>query len=197
MEDRKINEYESIEIISKMLKNARSNQRAQINCNILLTWGYVTLLISLLVWFLKGLNLFSHAALLWVIIPIICYPVSRYLSAKDNVPIKSYLDSIIDYISILFIAVCSSIAIISIITDFQVVLAIEGILFSIWAIIIGLLIKYKPIIIGGIVGVIAAHFLIFINGIDNQVPIFSIIVFISIIIPTHLFKRSITKSNNV
>lgn len=39
MEDKKLNEIESISIITEMIKNARTNLRAKINCNILLVWG--------------------------------------------------------------------------------------------------------------------------------------------------------------
>ena len=53
MEDRKIDEVESLELITLMIKNARTNLRARINCNILLGWGYTVVSISLFVCFFK------------------------------------------------------------------------------------------------------------------------------------------------
>lgn len=53
MEDREINEIESLELISMMVKNARTNLRAKINSSILLVWGYAVVIISIFIWILK------------------------------------------------------------------------------------------------------------------------------------------------
>lgn len=193
MEDRRLNEAESLDLITKMIKNARTNQRAKINCNILLIWGYTTAMVTIIIWLMKMYDVFSLSSLLWFLIPIICYPTTKYLSGKDHIHVKSYIDRTIDYVSILFIVVCSTVAITSIWTTFPV-LFMEGMLSSMWIIIIGLLIKYKPVIWGGILGIMAAHSLLFISNTISQIPIFAAIFIISIIIPGHLFKRSISKN---
>jgi len=194
MEDRKLTESESLELITQMIRSARTNQRAKINCNILLFWGYTTVIITCIIWLLKIYDVFQHSSLLWLIIPAVCYPAARVLSAKENVPVKSYLDQLIDYVTILFIIVCTALAFTTIWVNFPIILPTEGILFGIWAVIIGLLIKYKPVIYGGIAGIIVANGMIFIDNMNNQILVFAIIVIVSLLIPGHLLKREISKN---
>jgi hypothetical protein len=58
-------------------------------------------------------------------------------------------------------------------------------------VIVGILIRYKAIIVGGIIGIIAAHILLFIPDMVSQIPIFAATFIFSIIIPGHIFKKSI------
>lgn len=190
MEERKINEIESWELISMMVKNARTNLRAKINSNILLVWGYTVVIVSLPVWILKKWTILPYTSLLWLLIPVICIPVTKYLSSQDKVNVKSYLDKTIDYITILNVLVCSTIALSAIWTKMPI-LFIEGILFSMWIIIIGLLTRYKPVIYGGTAGIILSFGLLFIHPEINQILVFALIPIFSIIIPGHLFKKNI------
>jgi hypothetical protein len=190
MEERKINETESLELISMMVKNARTNLRAKINNNILLLWGYTVVIVSILVWILKKWTIFPYASLSWLLIPFICIPITKYLYSQDKVKVKSYLDKTIDYITILNVLICTIIALSAIWVKMPV-LFIEGILFSMWIITIGLLIRYKIVIYGGVIGVTLSLCLLFIPEEVNQILIFALIPFFSIIIPGHLFKKNI------
>jgi len=193
MDERKMNETESLELISMMVRNARTNLRAKINSNILLLWGYAVVIVSILVWILKKWTIFPYTSLSWLLIPFICLPVTKYLYAQDKVKVKSYLDKTIDYITILNVLVCTIIALSAIWIEMPV-LFIEGILFSMWIITIGLLIRYKIVISGGVTGVILSLCLLFIPKEVNQIIIFALIPLFSIIIPGHLFKKN-TRSN--
>lgn len=190
MEERKINETESLELISMMVKNARTNLRAKINSNILLLWGYTVVFVSILVWILKKWTLFQYASLSWLLIPLICLPITKYLYSQDKVKVKSYFDRTIDYITILNVLICTIIAL-SAIRVKMPVLFIEGILFSMWIITIGLLIRYKIVIWGGVIGVTLSLCLLFLTEDVNQILIFALIPLFSIIIPGHLFKKNI------
>lgn len=190
MEEKKINESESLDLISMMVKNARTNIRAKINGNILLVWGYTVVAVSVLIWMLKKWGIFPYVSLLWLLIPFICLPITRYLSLKDKVKVKSYLDKTIDHITILNVLVCGLIAL-SAIWSKTPVLFIEGILFSMWIIIIGLLIRYKLAVYGGVAGIALSFCLLFIPEEVNQILVFALIPILSIIIPGHLFKKNI------
>jgi len=51
MEERKLNEKESLELIAQMIQNTKN--RLETNCGMpFLFWGYTTLFVSLLIWFL-------------------------------------------------------------------------------------------------------------------------------------------------
>jgi len=108
----------------------------------------------------------------------------------DKVKVKSYLDKTINYITILNVLICTIIAL-SVIWVKMPVLFIEGILFSMWIITIGLLIRYKIVISGGVIGVTLSLCLLFIPEEVDQILIFSMIPLFSIIIPGHLFKKNI------
>lgn len=193
MEDRKLNEAESLDLIAAMIKDARTNQRARINCNIILVWGYVAVIASVVVWILKLYNAFLYSSLLWLLIPVICFPVTKYMISKDETNVTSYIDRSIYYITILFVIICSTIPLSTIIVDFPV-LFIEGLLACIWMVITGILIKSKPIIWGGIIGTVVSHTLLFIPDMISQIPVFALTFVIAIIIPGHLFKKSISKN---
>ena len=54
MEERKLNEKESLELIAQMIQNTKN--RLETNCGMpFLFWGYNTIFVSLLVWFLVEL----------------------------------------------------------------------------------------------------------------------------------------------
>ncbi|MDD4764618.1 MAG: hypothetical protein PHS39_01985 [Atribacterota bacterium] len=190
MEDRTLNETESFGIITEMIKNARTNLRAKINCNILLLWGYTIVIVSFLVWFLKIKNYFGWASLFWLLIPLICIPTTLYMHTKDKTKITSYIDKSVFYITLLFAVICTTTAISTIIIDYPI-LFIEQLFVSSMIVILGILIRYKAIIVGGIIGIIAAHFLLLIPDMVSQIPIFAATFIFSIIIPGHIFKKSI------
>lgn len=67
MEDKRINERESIEIITSMI--ARTKERYSLsNGNIMLMWGYLTVGISALVWVLLALTHNPAVNWLWFLI---------------------------------------------------------------------------------------------------------------------------------
>ncbi|MCK9435842.1 MAG: hypothetical protein M0Q12_01385 [Synergistaceae bacterium] len=190
MEDKTLNETESFGIITEMIKNARTNLRAKINCNILLFWGYAIVIISFLVWFLKIKNYFGGTSLFWLLIPLICIPATLYMHSKDKTKITSYIDKSVFYITLLFAVICTATAISTMIIDYPI-LFIEQLFISSMIVIVGILIRYKAIIVGGIIGIIAAHILLFIPDMVSQIPIFAATFIFSIIIPGHIFKKSI------
>lgn len=196
MEERRLNEVESLELIATMIRNARTNQRARINCHILLVWGYTAVCVSIVIWALKYYHLFAYASLVWFVMPAICYPATLYLSSRENVPMKSYLDKSFEYTAFLFMAICILVGVVAIWYP-SPVYYIEGLLFNTWIIIIGILIRYKPVIWGGIAGIVLSHILLFIPGEAWQVLIFGLTPIVSIILPGHLFKKAITQNVQV
>lgn len=55
MEDKKLTEKESLEVITSMI--ARTKARYLGSGNILLMWGYLVVFVSILVWILLGASL--------------------------------------------------------------------------------------------------------------------------------------------
>ncbi|MPM18527.1 hypothetical protein SDC9_64939 [bioreactor metagenome] len=193
MDEREINSDESFDLIVKMIHNVRTNIRAKINSSILLVWGYVSAFMAIVIFFIKTSPInFRYSSLLWLIIPFICYPLSVYLAKKEKVPEKTFLDRLINYITILFIFICGTIPFTTIGIEIPIFF-IEGLLLSMWVIIIGLLVKCNSVIWGGIIGIILSHTLLLIDDPNFQILAFAIILTIVIIIPAHLFQSSISK----
>lgn len=70
MEERKLNEKESLELIAQMIQNTKN--RLETNCGMpFLFWGYTTIFVSLLVWFLVVTTRNYYWQYLWFLLPII------------------------------------------------------------------------------------------------------------------------------
>lgn len=96
MEDKRINERESIEIITSMI--ARTKERYNLgDGNIMLMWGYLTLSISVLVWVLLAVTHNPAVNWLWYLIWIIGGIASPIMARKNAVKkgAKTYTDKII------------------------------------------------------------------------------------------------------
>lgn len=96
MEDKRINERESIEIITSMI--ARTKERYSLgDGNIMLMWGYLTIGISALVWILLAVTHNPCVNWLWFLIWIIGGIATPLMAKKKAVKkgAKSYTDKII------------------------------------------------------------------------------------------------------
>ena len=101
MEERKLNEKESLELIAQMIQNTKN--RLETNCGMpFLFWGYTTIFVSLLVWFLVVTTRNYYWQYLWFLLPIIA-GTGTYLSTRNQQPgIKTHLDKVINYIWLVF-----------------------------------------------------------------------------------------------
>lgn len=96
MEEKKINERESIEIITSMI--ARTKERYSLgDGNIMLMWGYLTLIISVLVWVLLAVTHNPAVNWLWFLIWIIGGIATPVMAKKNAIKkgAKTYTDKII------------------------------------------------------------------------------------------------------
>ncbi len=96
MEDKKINERESIEIITSMI--TRTKERYHLgDGNIMLMWGYLTLCVSALIWVLLALTHNVAVNWLWFLLWIIGGIATPIMAKKDAIKkgVKTYTDKII------------------------------------------------------------------------------------------------------
>ena len=96
MEEKRINEKESIEIITSMI--ARTKERYSLgDGNIMLMWGYLTLSISVLVWVLLAVSHNPAFNWLWYLIWLIGGIATPIMAKKNAVKkgAKTYTDKII------------------------------------------------------------------------------------------------------
>lgn len=99
MEERKISENESIEIITSMI--ARTKERYMLgDGNIMLMWGYVTASVAILVWVLLAITHNPAVNWLWYLIWIIGGIATPIMAKKQTVEkgVKTFTDKIISRI---------------------------------------------------------------------------------------------------
>lgn len=82
MEDKKLTEKESLEVITSMI--ARTKARYLGSGNILLMWGYLVVVISVLVWILLATTHQNVWNWLWFAIPVIGMPATSVMAHREE-----------------------------------------------------------------------------------------------------------------
>lgn len=82
MEDKKLSEKESLEVITSMI--ARTKQRYLGSGNILLMWGYLIVTVTILVWILIVNTHQNYWNWLWFLIPVIGIPTTLIMSRNKQ-----------------------------------------------------------------------------------------------------------------
>lgn len=196
MEEKRMTEQESLTIITQMITNAQANLRSRIDSNMLLGWGYVTIAVAIGVWFVKTYYPFPYSSFLWLIVPAICFPLSIYARRKQKVYTKSYIDRLIENLAIIFFVATMIVSLPTICFTYPVFFMVT-LLFSIMTWFIGIVIKEKIIIGGGITGMILSLSLLFIQNENDQILAFIVFVITVFIIPVHLFRYNTEKNNSL
>lgn len=190
MDNKEINEIESLELITRMIKNARQQVRATIDRRLLLICGYMTVAVGLSIWVINRVTSFYYTSFLWLLIPLVCYPVGRRLTQREADYTPSYIYRLLHALSVLIICLCITVGLCTLWVAFPVFF-VEGLLVSLWVVAVGLLMNYRFILYGGIVGLALAHGLLFLPPDTYQLPGFLLIVVCSILIPGHLLKKKL------
>lgn len=82
MEDKKLTEKESLELITSMI--AQTKARYLGSGNIMLMWGYLVAIISILVWVLLAATHQNAWNWLWFAIPVIGFPTTMIMARKEQ-----------------------------------------------------------------------------------------------------------------
>ncbi len=204
MEERKLNEKESLKLITQMIENTQQNTEIG-GSNHFIIWGITILMVSLTVGtfvLLTGNMLFNIA---YFLIPIIGYSWDRTLSRKEKV--TTYIDKMVNVTwkvcGVFCIAVPIIITLLSIFASdylifrngslYTLIPSIEIIIVSLSIAVTGIIINSKSIRTAGFVG-LCLSFLTFVS-VPYAVPYtFSIWSIACLIIPGIKFKREIKQS---
>lgn len=184
MEDKQLNEKESLELIAQMIRNTQ--QRLEKGNGLpFLIWGYTTVLVSLAVWYLFSTTGNPQWNYLWFLIPVIGYPLMMRAIRKTEKGVTTYIDKIIAYVWIVFgisgfVVSTSAIFLWSLPILFIVIL-----MMGIGTAITGLIIQFKPIIYSGFAGIILSYLCLIIKGYES-ILVFAFIFLIMMVIPGHI-----------
>ena len=159
MEDKRISEKESLELIARMIRETQDNA-ARYAAYPLLIWGYTTVIVSLVVWYFYLQTGMWQINYLWFALPAIGV-VGFCLSCM----------AFVVRIDILFVV---------------------SLLMGMGATLTGLVCKYKPLSIAGIIGIALSFSMLFIHG-SGVYLVFAAIFIVMMIIPGHIMNKQMKK----
>lgn len=187
MENKTLNSKESLELITRMIAETRS-QLERGGGTIFLIWGYTSILVAVTTLTLFTLTEDDHYLLLWWALPILGN-ILTYLQLRNRPKrVKTYIDKFIKniWITIGIVAVVFPIVgIFSWVANFMII-PFEALLLSTGVILTGLTIKFKTLTICGFLSLALSLFMYCIS--DGYTYVFIAMFIIGLIIPGHILN---------
>lgn len=195
MEERKLNEKESLELITQMIQNTKS--RLETNCGMpFLFWGYTTVFISILVWYLVITTQNYYWQYVWFLLPTIA-GTGTYLSTRNKQPsVKTHLDKVINYIWMVFGIAGFAVSCLAIFFWHVPILFIILLLMGMGTTLTGLVIGYRIVTICGILGALCSIGCLFYQDF-NQILVFAPVFIFMMVIPGHMLNHAARKQKKL
>lgn len=199
MEEKKLNEKESLELITRMIQNTRRNLDTG-SGNIFLVWGYVGALVTLAV--LAGVYFTKNPGWMWGFwgVPIIGYLLTYLLMRKRQKAAKSYIDKVLMQVWMILGLVCMMIVLMATNTErFEIILPLCAVVMSLGSIITGCIIRYTMFLVFPVLGLVWGMKSLF-DALTQGTSYVSLLWFVAIvvfamIIPGHILNYRARKEN--
>lgn len=201
MEDKRISEKESLEIITEMI--SRTKDRYIGDGNILLLWGYLTVVMTAVIW---GLLALTHNGVwnwLWFVIWIvggIATPIMARKNQRRN-GMKSYSDkisssiwSIVGYSGIVSTLCCLGFLLLKGIDCWSMMFAFALIIVPFAEMAQGIVVREKSFLIGGGIGLLTGIFTVccIAGGVPLHanwfLPLFMVAFIFMMVVPGHILN---------
>ena len=206
MEDKKLTEKESLEVITSMI--ARTKARYLGSGNILLMWGYLAVFSSILVWILLAATQQNVWNWLWFAIPVIGMPLTSIMERREkrtdcavtySDKITSHLWSIFGVSEIVLTFICLGFSLIGGIKCWTAMIVYTVIAAPFAEIAQGLIVKEKSLTWGGIVGL--AIGMVLVCCVTGKIPLlanwfmplFILFWVVMMIVPGHIINHKAKK----
>lgn len=191
MEDKRISEKESLELIARMIRETQNNT-ARHAAYPLLIWGYATVLIAMVVWYFILLTGSWEIHFLWFALPLIGGPLTIYFNRKNEKPgARNYIDRVTSQIWIVFGTVGFCLSCLSFVCRIDILFIIP-LMMGMGATLSGLVTKYRVLWIAGAIGTVMSFSLPFVQG-NDKLPVFAAIFIVMMIIPGHIMNKQIKR----
>lgn len=185
MEDRKINEKESLDLITRMIQNTQ-NKMEQNSGRIFLLWGYLSLIVTIIIWYTTVTIGDYRWNYLWFIIPLIGWPAMMILNSKSQF-VTTYIDRIITYLWIVFGVAIIVACVMSVFLWELQSLFFSALIMAMGAALTGLIVRVKSVAITGFIGMLISPVTLFLEG-GNQILVFAALFVVMMIIPGHILN---------
>lgn len=186
MEERNLNEKESLELISQMIRNTQQRfQRDHVAP--LLVNGYVTVALSAIIWFLIKQTQNGIWNLLWLTIPVFGFLGLRIFFKNRTKNVRTYIDQSLDYIWWVLGSIMVSSGLLTFFLHLFPILFLIILLIGIGITLTGLITKLKILTYAGILNILSSVLFLFpiVKGID-QILLFGAVFFFFMVIPGHI-----------
>ena len=192
MEEKSLNEKESLELITRMIQNTQNRLVGNEGMPFLI-WGYITVAVTIAVGLVLTLTQNYLWNGLWFAIPVLGWILTILFNKKTETGIKTYVDKVVWYVWIVIGIGCVLSAALCILNNLQMhILFIELLLVGSGAAITGLVIEFKAVTIGGFIGMALAFLMLFI-AFEKMVVILAVFVaafIVMMIIPGHILNHA-------
>ncbi|MDL2256429.1 hypothetical protein LJC38_07590 [Parabacteroides sp. OttesenSCG-928-K15] len=194
MQDKQLNEKESLELIAQMIRNTRQKMEEN-SGTMFLIWGYSTVIVTMLVWILLSKTGDYMWQWLWFLLPIsgtlgaVFYTKNR----KKKPRAVTYVDKVINYIWLILGITGFLLSMVSIVLRLPILFIIVLIM-GIGTTLTGLVVNFRPLTVSGIVGMVLSVALPFLEW-KMQMPAFALIFLFMMVIPGHYLNYKTKKSD--
>lgn len=191
MEDKKLNEQESLELIAQMIRNTKTRVKKNGGLPFLI-WGYTTVVVSILVWYVVVSTRRYEWQCLWFLLPAVSCTLTYFMVRKDKEPVvKTFVDQVIKYIWMIFGWTVFLVSCLGMIRQMPILFLIL-LLLGMGTMLTGLIVRFKPVIIGGLFGMLSSLLCLWLEGTD-QILAFAPAFIFMMIIPGHIMNRMSSK----
>ena len=195
MENKQLSEKESLQLIAQMIQ--QSQYRLAKNAGTpFLIWGYMTAILSLVIWMLIRETANPQWNFLWLLLPAVCYPLMTYLNQRNERMVKTYIDRIIGQVWTVFGIAGILISGVAMFLWHIPILFIILLLMGMGTALSGMIIKVRVLIICGALGALLSVGCLMIGGAD-QLIFFATAFLIMMVIPGHALNRMAAKISAV
>ena len=193
MEEKNIDEKESLELISQMIRNTQQKMVKSSGVPFLI-YGYLTIIVSLLVWYLLTTTHNYQWNYLWFLIPGIGTPLLFTFIKKRENKVKTYIDKVVSYVWTVIGIAGFVVSMASIFYWNIPILFIIILLMSIGTAITGLVIQFKPITVAGFVSIFLSFACLYFDR-SYSILIFAAVFLLMMVIPGHILNYKSRKNN--
>lgn len=192
MEDKRLNEKESLELIAQMIQNTKQRMAKNAGAPFLI-WGYTTIIISLLVWFLLKETGDYNWQWLWFLLPVVALPFTLWTTRNQEKLVFTYMDRVVGYVWMVFGIGAFFVSCVSIIFWSMSVLFVILLMMGMGTALTGLIIKMKVVTVCGTLGALASAGCVCVHGL-NQILIFAFAFVFMMIIPGYYLNGKARKA---
>ena len=207
MEERKLNEKESLELITKMITNTRNRMQTS-NGNIYLLWGYTSVAVAILIYIIGFFSTHPGWNFLWFLIWIIGGTLTGHMMKKDKNSPKGYTDrltegvwTIVGYCALVSTALCLYFMFVKGANCWSLMMVFGLFVIGFATSVQGVILKENSLIAGGGIGMGFGAFIMccLIAGIPLEnawtTPLFILTFIFMMIMPGHILNHKAKKSH--